>query len=268
MLLMKTITIHDILSYKTSQLIDAKLSCPESQLIDDVQNQNSTLNSRPFKTPFVINSFSIIAEIKRRSPGQGLIRENLNLQEVSRIYEQFSQISCISVLTDDRFFGGTLIDLQSVRKLTTKPLLRKDFIIDTYQIYEAKLWGADAILLIAAILTTDKISAFSQLAKSLGLETLVECHNEEDLNKIPFQEIELIGINSRDLMGDMHIDLSVFEKLIVKIPPNKLVIAESGIKSEADLRLVKELGYKGALIGAGILKKPNLCQGIHDLLQI
>jgi indole-3-glycerol phosphate synthase len=188
----------------------------------------------------------IIAEFKRKSPSKGAINLYASPEQVSISYMQ-AGASAISVLTDEHFFGGSKEDLKTVRKFNYCPILRKEFIIDEYQIIEAKSLGADAILLIASILSEEEIMRFSKLAKSLGLEILFEVHDEEEIQKY-VDEIDLIGVNNRNLKTfktDYRYSLDIFEKL----PNDTIKISESGINDPMVVKELKNRGYDGFLIG-------------------
>jgi indole-3-glycerol phosphate synthase len=188
----------------------------------------------------------IIAEFKRKSPSKGAINLYASPEQVSISYMQ-AGASAISVLTDEHFFGGSKEDLKTVRKFNYCPILRKEFIIDEYQIIEAKSLGADAILLIASILSEEEIMRFAKLAKSLGLEILFEVHDEEEIKKY-IDEIDLIGVNNRNLKTfktDYRYSLEVFEKL----PNDAIKISESGINDPMVVKELKNRGYDGFLIG-------------------
>ncbi|GLR19294.1 indole-3-glycerol phosphate synthase TrpC [Portibacter lacus] len=188
----------------------------------------------------------IIAEFKRKSPSKGAINLYASPEEVSIGYMQ-AGASAISVLTDKNYFGGSKEDLKTVRKYNFCPILRKEFIIDEYQILEAKSIGADAILLIASILTDDEIKKFTSLAKSLGLEILFEVHDEEEIGKF-IPEIDLIGVNNRNLKTfktDFNYSLDIFNKL----PTDAVKISESGINDPKVVSQLKTAGYDGFLIG-------------------
>lgn len=197
------------------------------------------------------SSFGIIAEIKRKSPSAGIIREEIDPIQQAKLYEK-NNVSGISILTDFEYFGGTISDLAAVRNVSTLPLLRKEFIIDEIQILEAKAHGADAILLIAEILSEFQIKSFTTLAQSIGLEVLLELHEPAMLHRI-HSEVDIIGVNNRNLkIQETTIQTSV--DLFPFLPPNILKITESGIKSQEELSYLKEVGYQGALIGESILK--------------
>lgn len=207
----------------------------------------------------------IIAEIKRKSPSKGVLNENVNLEEVSTGYVK-SGASAISVLTDHKYFGGSNEDLGTVRKFNDCPILRKDFIIDAYQIHEAKSIGADAILLMASVLTKDEIIEFTKLARSLGLEILLEFHTIEELEKLDDDLDVIVGINSRDLKT-LSVDVNHFEVMIDLIPKHFVKIAESGLGSVENVMKAKDLGYNGFLIGTAFMSQPNPAKAIQELTQ-
>jgi indole-3-glycerol phosphate synthase len=192
------------------------------------------------------NLFGIIAEFKRKSPSRGIMNEYASSGMVCRDYIQ-AGASAVSVLTDTLYFGGSSEDLINVRESISFPILRKDFIVDEYQIVEARSIGADAILLIASLHSPEKIELFHRLALSLGLEALVEVHDETDFSKIP-ADAQIIGINSRNL-ASLDIDTALHSALLDMIPENVVKVAESGIKSASDCVSLRNAGFKGFLIG-------------------
>jgi indole-3-glycerol phosphate synthase len=196
----------------------------------------------------------IIAEIKKQSPSKGIINKYVNIEKTSIGYIQ-AGASAISVLTDKTFFGGCNQDLLTARKFNFCPILRKEFIINEYQIIEAKSIGADAILLIAACLTKNEIRSFTNLATSLGLEVLLELHDETEIEKIT-DKINIIGINNRNLKT-LKIDLSTSFYLADKLPKEKTKVAESGIEIIESILKLKEIGYSGFLIGSYFMKHPE-----------
>jgi indole-3-glycerol phosphate synthase len=194
----------------------------------------------------------IIAEIKRSSPSSGPICPYLSVEDVSLGYMQ-SGASALSVLTDGPYFGGCNEDLTTARKFNFCPILRKDFIIDEYQVIEAKSIGADVILLIAQILSGKELESLSQLAKQNGLEVLVEVHHKEDLEKSLLPTVDLIGVNNRNL-SDFSISLDKSFDLAKEIPPEFLKVSESGIRSADEIWSLKQAGYHGVLIGSHFMK--------------
>ena len=194
----------------------------------------------------------IIAEHKRRSPSKGTINQGTNIGVVAKAYEN-AGVSGMSVLTDIKYFGGSLEDLVLARASCNIPLLRKEFIIEEYQIIEAKAHGADAILLIAAVLGRKEIEVLSQLAKSLGLEVLLEVHNEEELEKSIMPSLDLLGVNNRDLKT-FTVNLETSKGLSVRIPNDYVKVSESGINSVEAITDMRSYGYQGFLIGENFMK--------------
>lgn len=233
--------------------VDLKKSIiPASQLEQSVLFERKTLSL----TQNLRNSTSgIIAEHKRRSPSKSVINQNLNVQDVAKGYEN-AGVCGMSVLTDNKYFGGALDDLILARASCNLPLLRKEFIIDYYQILEAKAHGADAILLIAAILTTAEIKQFSEFAKSLGLDVLLEVHNEEELHKSIMPSIDMLGVNNRNLKT-FEVSLETSKSLSSLIPDEFVKVSESGISSVEAIKTLQPLGYKGFLIGENFMKTNN-----------
>ena len=195
----------------------------------------------------------IIAEFKRRSPSKGVINDNVDVVEVTKGYAKYGA-SCLSVLTDEQFFGGSDEDLVKAR-INHIPILRKDFVIDEYQIVEAKSIGADVILLIAACLTRAEVKRLAASAKNLGLEVLLEVHAEEELEHI-CEATEIIGINNRNLKT-FAVDIERSLRMAEQIPLSKLKIAESGISNVEDILLFKRHGFHGFLIGENFMKTPD-----------
>ena len=196
----------------------------------------------------------IIAEFKRQSPSKGIINDHSAVLDVARSYEK-SGASGISILTDHHFFGGSSSDILSVRNEITIPILRKDFMIDEYQFYEAKALGADVVLLIAACLTPSQVQEFTDLSHSLGLEVLLEIHTEEELAHFN-SNIDLVGINNRNLK-DFKVDLQHSVTLKNQLPAGILTVAESGIYSVEDFKFLKQKGFDGFLMGEYFMKNEN-----------
>ena len=197
----------------------------------------------------------IIAEFKRRSPSKQVINHTSSVIDVVKGYEK-AGVSGISVLGDTKYFGGGLDDLIQARNAVEIPILRKEFIIDSYQIYEAKAFGADAILLIAAILNEDEISSFSKLAHKLNLEVLLEIHNEEELKKSDLNYVDMVGVNNRNLKT-FEVSLETSKQLSRLIPVDKVKISESGISSITAINELKKYGFEGFLIGENFMKTDN-----------
>ncbi len=197
----------------------------------------------------------IIAEVKKASPSAGLIRDKYDPVEIAQAYEK-AGASAVSVLTEPHFFLGEMDDLTRVKQQVHIPVLRKDFIVDEYQIAESAAYGADIILLIVAALGDKQLKDYAKMAAGLGLEVLVEAHTEHELEKALEVDDALIGINSRDLKT-LKTDLAVPFRLASFIPQNRISIAESGIKTPDDVRTLFASGYKGFLVGESLLKKQD-----------
>ena len=197
------------------------------------------------------NASGIIAEFKRKSPSKGIINDRVDPVEVTKAYQD-AGASAVSILTDAYFFGGNDQDLLRARQALDIPILRKEFIIDEYQVHEAKALGADLILLIAACLSKEEVVRFSTLARSLGLEVLLELHDEDELDHV-CETIDLVGINNRSLKTfDVNIARSL--RMAGQLPKDKLKVAESGIDDPAQVKLFKENGYSAFLIGENFMK--------------
>lgn len=222
---------------------------------------NLKKSDRNFKKS-ISKGFNLIAEIKKGSPSGGIINKNFNLEETAKIYQKNKKVKAISVLTDRKFFFMGPTCLSGVRKLTKKPLLRKDFIIHPYQIYESRFYGADAVLLIARILTKNKIKKFIDTAKKYNIDCLVEIHNEKELKKLP-KNAEIIGINNRNL-DTLKVNLNTTLNLIQKIPKNKIIVTESGYNSNNEIKKIKNK-VNAVLIGTSILKSKNINKKINEL---
>ena len=213
---------------------------------------------------------SLIAEVKKASPSKGVIRADFEPVAIAQAYER-GGATCISVLTDEKFFQGSFTNLQRVREKVKLPLLCKEFIIDPYQIYLARVNGADAILLIAAILGDEKLTEFMQIARSLNLSALVEVHTLTELDRVlALADVELIGINNRNLQ-DFNVDLQTTQTLLeqrqTEINDRQIsVVSESGLYTPADLTFVAQAGATAVLVGESLVKQTDLEQAVKDLL--
>ncbi|PIB32544.1 indole-3-glycerol phosphate synthase [Gaetbulibacter sp. 5U11] len=207
----------------------------------------------------------IIAEHKRRSPSKQVINHDLNVFDVAKGYED-AGVCGMSVLTDGKYFGGSLDDLLTARASCNLPLLRKEFIIDSYQIIEAKAYGADVILLIAAILTKEEIKTFSELAKSLNLDVLLEVHNEAELHKSIMPSLDMLGVNNRNLKT-FEVSLETSKQLSNLIPNDFVKVSESGISSIQAIKTLQPYGYKGYLIGENFMKTNNAGESVKQFIK-
>jgi len=206
----------------------------------------------------------IITEIKKKSPALGAINPEINVESLAAAYT-LAGASAISVLTDNKFFGGCNADLQVARENTSIPILRKDFVIDEYQVVEAKSIGADIILLIAAILTKEEIAQFTELAHRLGMEVILEVHAEKELEKI-YDKVDVIGINNRNL-ETMQIDIATSKSMAKLIPAGCIKISESGIENPEIVLELKQSGYDGFLIGSHFMKHTDPGKACADFIQ-
>lgn len=206
----------------------------------------------------------LIAEVKRKSPSKGVFRANLDAAKTARAYA-VSGAACVSVLTDEQFFAGTLDDLRAVRQAVDLPILRKEFIVDEAQIFETRAAGADAILLIAAILTDTQMTAFYALAVSLGMAALVEVHDVGELRRVLPLRPALIGINNRDLRT-FRTDLATTEALAPLIPPDCIIVGESGIHSRTDVERLQRAGARAILVGESLILAESVAAQVHALI--
>jgi indole-3-glycerol phosphate synthase len=208
---------------------------------------------------------ALIAEVKKASPSMGIICKDFDPVRIAREYEA-AGANCLSVLTDEKFFQGSLDYLRQIREAVKLPLLRKDFIIDERQILEAIEWGADAILLIVAILTDEQLAKFHSLAVEAGLTVLVEVHDEEELNRALKISPALLGVNNRNLKT-FKVDLAITEQLAPRILKNgSLLVAESGIHSRADVERVQKCGAGAILVGESLVKQGDIGAKVRELI--
>jgi indole-3-glycerol phosphate synthase len=207
----------------------------------------------------------VIAEFKRRSPSAGTIRSDLSATDVATRYERGGACA-ISVLTDEQYFGGSILDLGAIRASTVLPLLRKDFIIDEIQIYEAAAVGADAVLLIAAALDDDALTKLRATAEDeLGLDAVVEVHMSGELRRAVSTGARLIGVNNRDLRT-FQTSFETSERLIAEAPQDRIMISESGLQNPKSLRHLRELGFRGFLIGEALMRAPDPEEALRDFI--
>ena len=254
--------ISRIIEDKRRVVEEAKRVKPQDELIRDIKNicVKSSFKKN-ISRPHHVN---LIAEIKKASPSKGILRADFNLVKIAIAY-QANGASAISVLTDERFFEGRLEYIPKVRENISIPILRKDFFIDEYQIYETVASGAEAILLIPEILSMAQISKFYNLATEFGLDCLVEVHNEEDIEKALAIGASIIGINNRDL-HTFKVDLEVTQRLVRLIPQNKVIVSESGIKSYEDIMFLKSLGINAVLVGEAFIEADNIAAKMREMM--
>ena len=205
---------------------------------------------------------SVIAEIKQASPSQGLIRENFNPKDIAKSY-QASKATCLSVLTDAPYFKGSLDDLAAVREVVELPLLRKDFIVDEYQIYQSRFYGADCILLIASFLSDAQLKEFYEIAKELSLDVLIEVHDKSEMDRALKLEFPLIGINNRDLKT-FKVNLETTINLSKGLQ-DKIIVSESGIKTKEDVKEIMSSGTKTFLVGESFMRASDPGEELQKL---
>lgn len=247
-------TILDkIIAFKRKEVAKIKADVPVKKIVESPLFQRDPISLR--KSLLEVNSTGIIAEFKRQSPSKGIINDKATIEDVTNGYLD-ANVAAQSILTDTSFFGGTMVDLMKARTInTTKPILRKDFIVDGFQIVEAKAIGADVILLIAAYLTKQELKNYGQLAEDLGMEVLYEVHTQEDLDKIDLSN-KIVGINNRNLKT-FEVDLEHSMALANQIPDDCVKVSESGLSDPRIVTGLKEYGFKGFLIGENFMKTEN-----------
>jgi indole-3-glycerol phosphate synthase len=231
----------------------------------DLEARIDPTNERPFAEAFHRPGVSIIAEHKRRSPSAGEIRAGATVAEIVTAYER-GGAAALSVLTETAHFGGTLDDLREARTASALPILRKDFIVDPYQVYETAAWGADALLLIVAALPADDLAALYREARDLDLDVLVEVHSETELETaLEVIDADIIGINNRDL-GDFSVDVTRTFELLTDVPAGKTVVSESGFHSREQLEELERIGVDAVLVGESLMGAPDPERAVRELL--
>jgi indole-3-glycerol phosphate synthase len=248
-------TILDkIIAFKKTEIAKIKAEVHIKKLVESPNFGREVFSLK--KSLLEVGSTGIIAEFKRQSPSKGIINDVATIADVTNGYLD-ANVAAQSILTDTSFFGGSMADLMEARVINQqKPILRKDFIVDGFQIVEAKAIGADVILLIAACLTSEELKNYGNLATDLGLEVLYEVHTQEDLDKINDLDNKIIGINNRNL-NTFEVDLENSIKLSNQIPDSSIKISESGISDPKIIMGLKEYGFQGFLIGETFMNKEN-----------
>lgn len=261
--------LDEIFKRKRERLKESKSKLPLSDIKEKVRDFATLrlIQGKGFKEAIKRTkgeSLKLIAEIKKASPSKGIIREDFDPERISIIYEE-KGASAISVLTEEDFFKGNLLDLSLVRKKVKIPLLRKDFIFDPYQVYESRLNGADAILLIASILDRSQIEDLIGLSQELGMDYLVEIHNLKDLDKALMAEAEIIGINNRDL-DTLRVDIGTTLRIIKDIPEDRIIVSESGIKEREDVKRIEGERVDAILVGTAFMESQDVGKKVEELL--
>ncbi len=257
---MATDILQTIVAHKRIELARQEEAVPLDSLI---QQLDTLRPSRSMRQSLADSPTGIIAEFKRRSPSKGWIAQEADPAVIVPGYER-AGASGISVLTDQEFFGGTLDDLHAVRPLIQLPVLRKDFIVSPYQLFQAKLVGADVVLLIAAALTVEECKSLGKLAHQLQMEVLLEIHAEKELDYL-HEYVDLLGVNNRNL-GTFHTDVENSFRLAQKLPKEYLWVSESGISQPETIRQLRKAGFSGFLMGERFMKTSSPEQALSDFL--
>jgi indole-3-glycerol phosphate synthase len=254
--------LDDIVAYKKEELAATKLKTTLSEIKQRVTGEGPT---RGFAQALSQGeNIRLIAEVKKASPSRGVIRADFDPVKIAEQYQE-SGAACLSVLTEKKFFQGDLAYLGQIRKHVDLPLLRKDFIIDEYQIHEARAFGADAILLIAACLERGQMQEYLGIAAELGLDVLVESHTYKELDKSLLAGAVLVGINNRNLMT-FEVTLQTTLDLLKDIPDDRVVVSESGIRTRDDVVMLQKAGVDAILVGESLMREQDIGKKVKELL--
>ena len=255
--------LDEIIANKSKELALAI----ERTTIRDLEKRKLFKRPTLSMTDFIVDpdKTGIIAEFKRKSPSRGVINADVTIEEVTTGYFR-SGASALSILTDKAFFGGSESDLTRARELNSIPILRKDFILDEYQIVEARAIGADAILLIAAVLSASQVKQLARFARSLGMQVLLELHGRSELDRI-CEFVDMVGVNNRDL-STFEVDMEVSIELAGEIPPDFVRISESGITSPLVVKKLRSAGFQGFLIGENFMRAPDPVLAFSDFVKL
>lgn len=253
--------LNEIIRWKVDEIARKKDERPL-----EILRKEAALSSPPrdFAGALAAGGISLIAEVKCASPSAGVLREDFDPQELARAYAD-NGARAISVLTDQRFFQGNLAHLQAVKAATSLPVLRKDFIVDPYQVYEGRAAGADALLLIVAALGDADLRSLYDLTYELSMHALVEVHNAEELERALAIEPRIVGINNRDLRT-FDVTLDTTAELAPRVPTNTLLVAESGIHTASDVRRLADIGVDAMLVGTSLVKAENVGVKVQELV--
>lgn len=256
--------LQDIVLLKRKEIEISKAKRP---LAGFIESRELVKGTRPFKEAISArNGINLIAEIKKKSPSSKSFFRKLDVLRLAKLYAS-AGAKALSVLTDKKFFGGNISHIREARVAADLPVLRKDFIIDEYQVYESRYFGADAILLIARILPLEEIKSFTVLAKKIGMDALIEIHDENDLEKAVIANAEIIGINNRDL-DTFEVSIETTFKLAPKIPNNIIKVSESGISDRNEILRLKKAGINAMLIGSAFLGSPDMMGKIGEIMSL
>lgn len=253
--------LSEIIANKRFEVDLQKQAISIEQLQEGINDISPALS---MKQALIASTSGIIAEFKRRSPSKGWIQQDARPEEVVPAYAA-AGAAALSILTDEKFFGGSLKDIRTARPLVQIPILRKDFIIDEYQLYQAKIVGADAVLLIAAALEQDKCNELAEKAHSLGLEVLLEIHSTEEIAYIN-KGVDMIGINNRNL-GTFFTDVENSFRLAGQLPQDSVLVSESGISDPETVKRLRKAGFRGFLIGETFMRTPQPGESLQNFLE-
>ncbi|OGN96754.1 MAG: indole-3-glycerol phosphate synthase [Chloroflexi bacterium RBG_13_51_36] len=253
--------LDKIVAQKREEVERRKRAAPMTYLLERIARQRPVLD---LALALKGGRMRLIAEVKQASPSRGVLSRNFDPIELSRTYAE-GGAAAISVLTEANYFMGSNEHLAAIKELVGLPLLRKDFIFDPYQMYESRAYGADALLLIAAVLSEKQLNDLVSLSHSLGLRCLVEAHNEGEVERAVLSEAEIIGINNRDL-NTFAVDINTTRRLRPLVPKGKIVVSESGIKSRSDMQKLAEWGVDAVLIGEALVTAGDVRARMKDLL--
>jgi indole-3-glycerol phosphate synthase len=261
--------LEEIFQHKLIEVRNKKKQLPLSEIckkikcLDKDKNRQAKSFFSALKNKHQNNQIGLIAEVKKASPSAGIIKENFNHLEIAKIYQE-NQATCLSVLTDEKYFQGSDLFLKEISEISSLPILRKDFIVDCYQIYQAKMLGASCILLIVAMIDDKKLIELENCAIQIGLDVLIEIHDEIELQRAMKMKSKMIGINNRNLKT-MKVDIENSIRLSSLIPNDYLIISESGIKNKNDISMLREKGINCFLIGENLIKQNNIAQAMKEI---
>ncbi len=253
--------LDEIIAHKQIEIELQKAAISQDLLINNCNEPTPRVSMR---ASLAASPSGIIAEFKRRSPSKGWIKEEGKADLIPPAY-QAAGASALSILTDEKFFGGTLKDIRAARPQVQLPILRKDFIIDEYQLYQARIVGADAILLIAAALDKEQCKALAIKAHELELEVLLEIHSEQELEYVN-ENIDMVGVNNRNL-GTFHTDVENSFRLAERLPKEMLLVSESGISTPETVKQLRAAGFRGFLIGENFMKTPDPGKALQEFIK-
>ncbi len=254
--------LTQIVERKRERIAEARRRLPAAELL---RRAVTHAPDHVFEAALQRDRINIIAEVKRRSPSRGLIREDFDPPGIARNYDS-AGAAAISVLTEEDFFAGNLNDLRAIRSISSRPLLRKDFIVDEYQLYESIDAGADAVLLIAAILEDRLFASLLETAYGLGLDVLVEIHDLEEAERVLRHKVRILGVNNRDLRSfETRLETSI--DLAPSLPDSCTLVSESGIKTRADIEKLRSAGFHAVLIGEELMRAADERKALLELLE-